>query len=479
MRWVFALWLSMLLLASGQHVAWRDEFQSWLVASQTRDWSELWMAMRYERTPPLLYLIQRGLAHLPFSGTVAPENWIRISTLPFTVAFGWLWFFRVRGLSRLERILVPFSVFVFREYGVISRSYIHGLLFSSLALVAHQKGGRWWVVIALLLASLSHAIWALIAFGILGWLLWDQQANGRPRLGWRDALSLALVFGVAGVIFANQLPPKDSFFATGISGGWARTLSQGLSALGRAFIALESWESPYQWNSGTFRVGHGLVVLLGLVSFSTVIGLRQARFFSVIALPLLIFGGAYGAQHRQAGLLWAAAWLVSLFFPKGESVPRWRWTLALLPVITTLIWLGRWQPWRSEPRWDHSGSRELVQWFKKDLGERPVVWLADWPPSAFAVMGRLGVPMFDPDHARWLRYPHFIAGRTSGWPEACSVRPFALNGVPVLALVPAGMGPPPRECGQAEKVFETRRPVATDESYTVYRLTQGREWKIQ
>ena len=476
----FLVWVAAILWSSAHHVAWRDEFQSWLVAVQTQSWSEFWHAIAHERTPPLLYLVQRAIGLFPFSSVAETEWGLRLSTLPFTLGFGWIWFFKLRGLSPIERILVPFSVFIFREYGVISRCYALGLFFSAGAVWAHQTRNLFWCVVALLMASLTHTIWFLVAYGLLAWILWDEWG----RVSWstlskstRFWSGFGLVVLTSLVLIANQIPPSDSAFTKGFTGNLPEFFSRSFGALARAFLPLELGH-PYRWNYGPFfRFGHGLAVALVLLFFLKSLGVNRFRFFSVIFAPLLVFGGVHTAAHRQAGILWIVLWWVALFFPSDLSQANRqgrRWLLAILPLVSTGIWLAHWQPWRAEPLVEYSGARDVATW-AKDYGQgQKISWLVDGSSSSyFSIMGRLGVPMLEIRHNRWLKYPYFVELSRWNWVDVCRARARELvelkkDGI-VLAVFESG-GAPPLECGESALVYSTQRPQLANESFQVYRL---------
>jgi hypothetical protein len=425
-----------------------------------------------------------------------PDFWLRVSALPFTIGFGWLWFFRVRGLALTERIGVPFSVFVLREYGVISRCYGAGLFLAALAVVAHQRGRFFWAWMALLIAGTSHTIWFLIAAGIGACLLWEKRREWRR--GVRDPLFWLGFVGtvcVLVIVGANQWPPHDTMFGARIETWWLRVVSQAMSALARGFIGIESFKSPFKWNSGEFHIGQGLLVVIALCLHTRDHGFAWKRYAWVIFPSLLIFGAVYGPAHRQTGLLWMAFWLVGLFFPvprpAGARGRIWvsRAAFAVLPVLASLHWVVRWQPWGHPPAFDQSDSGAVVEWVRAE--EARTGKKAHWMGRSgefvmFSVMGRLGgpagEPFFDPAYRKWLRYPRFArVDRPTpalwlwDWAEACRERSAEFSRLKsegmLLAIFQQGYGaPPPAKCGRSEKVYTTTRPVASDEYYEIYRI---------
>src|SRR5688572_1849741 len=109
-----------LVFCATRHEPWRDEYQTFLVATRTENWAEFWIATRYERTPPLHFLIQRALWPIA-EGWISPRAFIRAVTIPFSLATFWLLLFRFRFPAALA-ILLAANVYFFREWGVLSRS---------------------------------------------------------------------------------------------------------------------------------------------------------------------------------------------------------------------------------------------------------------------------------------------------------------------------------------------------------------------
>ncbi len=122
---VFLVWMSFFILCLKQHVPWRDEWQSWLVSIHTRTVSEFFNAIRYERQPPLLYVLLRILYEI----TGSSEKWVFQSlTAVFSVASAAMILFGFQ-LKRPLKYLIIFGILFFFEYGVVSRCYALGVFF--------------------------------------------------------------------------------------------------------------------------------------------------------------------------------------------------------------------------------------------------------------------------------------------------------------------------------------------------------------
>src|SRR5205085_8289856 len=99
------------------HEPWRDEWQAWAIARDSRSVGELFHNIRYEGHPPLWFLVLFGLSR--FTRDIIAMRVISAVTGVVATAL----IVRFAPLSKLERALYSFGYFAAFEYLAISRSY--------------------------------------------------------------------------------------------------------------------------------------------------------------------------------------------------------------------------------------------------------------------------------------------------------------------------------------------------------------------
>lgn len=226
-RWleiaVFFLYGILHLVMAIFHEPWYDEAVAWQIARCVSVKNILLEVPHYEGHPPLWHLIL-----VPFAKLGAPyELSLTLVSLVFTLLVVWLILFR-SPFPRLLRLLLPFTYFVFYQYGVISRPYCMMMLAFLLLACLYKNRNRkpWLYVLCLAFLCLTSAYCILIA-GMMAflWLIEivrtpymeqekDKKTNLRVKISGicRDSriwcLLALLVF--ACVLALDILPSSDA-----------------------------------------------------------------------------------------------------------------------------------------------------------------------------------------------------------------------------------------------------------------------------
>ncbi len=218
-RWLSFLILvvygALLLLVSLQHEFWYDEAQAWLIAKSVSVPELLLKICRSEGHPPLYYLVLMPLAKSGISALVG----LRLVNFLFTMGAVWL-ILRHSPFPPMVRILLPFTYFMFYQYGVINRTYSLFIFFIVLAALFHEKRNErpFRYIAALILLSLTSAYGLIISFGIcLAWTVAIVyracKAKRFPQL-LMDRRMYALLSMVAAALFLVWiLFPNEEAFA--------------------------------------------------------------------------------------------------------------------------------------------------------------------------------------------------------------------------------------------------------------------------
>ena len=145
-----------------KHEPWADEAQAWLLARDSNPFDLLFMNLRYEGHPPLWYLI------LMIPSKILPYRTISVISAIIAISGVCILLYR-SSFPKIVRLLLPFSYFVFYQYGVIARSYILvPILLFAIARIYEDKTAKIYqfVVLVCLLANVS-VFSILIALSIM------------------------------------------------------------------------------------------------------------------------------------------------------------------------------------------------------------------------------------------------------------------------------------------------------------------------
>lgn len=287
----FALFTLLALVGLSTHEMWYDEAQAWQIARTASLKDIVFLIPHWEGHPPFWHLLLAVPAKLG-----VPWQWgVGMIGLLFMLANGFLIIFKA-PFPRWVGCLLPFSYFLFYQYGIIVRPYSAlTLIMLLLAIYFPQKDTRSTLYIVLLAALCAcHLFGIAIAGGItLAWL-WELKA-GRPWKEYIPALfkdsrfhKMLLLLGFVVVLFA-LMRQTDGILSSYLS----RTQS-------------------------VFK--HGLYVLLGLPADAVLTNLGDP-----LQLMRHDFPWSSLLSTCVVGLmLWGLLWF---------GLPRKRWLYFLLPCL--------------------------------------------------------------------------------------------------------------------------------------------------
>lgn len=170
----FALFIILATIGFIFHEPSYDESQAWQIA-RTASWFNIISVIPiYEGHPPFWHLLLAGPAKLGISFQLTSS----ILGMVFLLVSGFLLFFK-SPFPKWVRCCLPFSFFLFYQYGIIVRPY--GLMMVLIFLLAYffpQKDKRPGLFVGLLAALCAcHLFGIAIAGGItLAWL-WEMKGN--------------------------------------------------------------------------------------------------------------------------------------------------------------------------------------------------------------------------------------------------------------------------------------------------------------
>ena len=302
-EWVaFACYVALLIVISAFHEPWFDEAQSWQIARVASLRDILFSIPHYEGHPPLWHLLLALPARLgaPYEFSLKAVN-IAISS-----AAVWLLLFRA-PFPRIAKLPLPFTYFLFYQYGVISRPY--SLLFLAFVLAAMAYPTReerpFRFVLVLVLLCLSSAYGLAFAGGIaLVWLIDMLRTRRFPRgfsrfVRDRRIWSLLLLLLVALATILLILPAPDTYATTNIAPKNSfpvRLLYTALilpvdATFYDCFVGQELLLSKFTFNPIVFAGG----IVLGLLFWAALVFLsRPRRTTALLVIPYALFA-VFGA----------------------------------------------------------------------------------------------------------------------------------------------------------------------------------------
>lgn len=212
---VLLLYMVLHVVISFFHEPWYDEAVAWQIAKYEPIKDILWEVPHYEGHPPLWHLVL-----VPFAKLGVPYEFsLMIVSLFFATAtvFCILW---KSPFPRAIKLLMPFTYFIFYQYGVISRPYCMMMLAFVLLAITYktrdEKPGRY--VLSLAFLCLTSAYGLIIAGGISAvWVLkiiYDNYVMAGLRRIWQDRrLQYLFVLLIFACLLILEILPKENTFA--------------------------------------------------------------------------------------------------------------------------------------------------------------------------------------------------------------------------------------------------------------------------
>jgi hypothetical protein len=479
---VFLLWAALFLFLAWRHVPWRDEYQSWLVATRTHSLSEFFRAVNCERSPPLQYCLQRGvyeiarlLRFLLPSPDLNGVAYMRV--VPFLASFGTTLFLLFGfGLPRRLKWLLPFSFILLFDWGIVSRSYAIGVFFILASVWWFRRRRIGWSCFALALASMTHFYFTLLACSLLflqAWRLFRGRKFLQTRRVKRYVVPIALTAASIVVSVWLQLPPKDSIFPGELNLN-LHPLTFGAHHVVRGLTLLDHFSGKFVYDGTPFDFQSAWVFLALFAFASWRNGFPILDFAVLAAGPFVMTAAMSGAAIRYLGVFFLAA--LAAFLMRKRGIRRVgvgvMTVLALFGAYSSFRWLADWKPYGAVPEYDWSGSGELHSKLGRALAapDALIVTESDW--LFFPTMVLENKWILDVRRDDMLRYPEFRFGAYKrSFDQWCRdpSRYSALktSGVTLYFGTRAGATVPP-SCGSMKLLFQTSRSVRTDEVYAIY-----------
>ena len=158
---LFAVLIAIDVFRTLHHPMWRDEFQTYSIALYSPSFGDLLINMWGFGHPALLYILEWLVTRVTSDPTA-------IQIMQLCLALGvWIIVYVYSPFSRLEKILLLLSYFLFWEYFVMSRNYVLIALIAFAFIALRERRPRpefaLWLLLGLLAnAHMYSAIWSMV-----------------------------------------------------------------------------------------------------------------------------------------------------------------------------------------------------------------------------------------------------------------------------------------------------------------------------
>jgi hypothetical protein len=401
------------------HEFWRDELQSWMLATDQANLTTVLARVRYEGHPSLWYVslwFVSRLRHDPISMQIL-HGLTATATVFLMAAFA--------PALRWQRVLLCASYFVLFEYAVISRNYASGMLalIAFAALVSRRPTAYVSAALLLVVAINSNAFAAMMTLMICLWVALRWQVDGRP-FPRRFVAGVTIVAAGFLLAFLQMRAPADR--------NWSPTLfdldpmraGKMAAAVWRSFVPIPSpgrawWATNFLDFEPITNKLNIIQGVLGIAMFFLATWLlpnrRQVRLLWVLGASMLVVFGyvKYTGSLRHHGhffvLFLVAWWLGSArdaVETSAEADSRRTWifnailTAQAIAGVTTSI---------ADTLMPFSSSREVAQYLRMHYQNFALMGQVDY--STAPVAAHLHQPMYFPGPARWGTFMKWDAAR--------------------------------------------------------------------
>lgn len=213
----FLVYLILLFTAVANHEPWMDEAQAWLLVKDVSLTDLFVKYLRYEGSPGLWHLILMLPAKIGL-----PYYTINILSATFSAIGVWL-FMRYSPFRLLIKLLLPFSYFIFFQYGVVARSYclIPPLLFLIAILYNRklEKPFTFFLLLCLFANISAHTFLISCCLAFIHSLDFFKNWRSLQKPGRIKTIVAFAIFGAMLIaIVLMLLPPSDQIFARQANG---------------------------------------------------------------------------------------------------------------------------------------------------------------------------------------------------------------------------------------------------------------------
>lgn len=337
---VLAIYIVLISIVSSFHETWGDEAQAWVIARDCT-YKEILFEIGHLEGHPALWWLYLSL----FAKTVfAYEIGIKLAAIILNTLSAYLIIFKA-PFHKIFNYTIPFTYFIFYQYGVISRCYSFLILGFVLCGIYYnrKKKSPFKMVFALLLLCMSGAYGLIFAFGIS--LIWVYEIlvpfiKKEINIGNKSELSgyfskikreiFALTFLlIAAIITLLLIIPYEN-----TSGTYLENYNSLLFRLFYTFFLLPADSLVYSsyWGEnylGAYEISTPIMIMgafIWLIILSVLLTRNEARGYrKLLLLPYFIFSAICAnlymySHHIGIFALFILFWLWTCFSRDPQNI---------------------------------------------------------------------------------------------------------------------------------------------------------------
>lgn len=317
------------LLGILNHEMWRDEYQAWLIAVNSNNWTELLANIRLEGHPLLWYAIL-FIIH-QFSGGLFVMKAVHLFFATATVFL----LNRFGPFKVWVSMLISFSYFFFYEYAIISRSYVLALFFAVLFCVLYTRQTKkiFWMALAVAGMALSslYGLVLSVAFGfyfLIDFLYvdWQNYLAGKKR--WLPVVVALMIVLLAYALALIQIYPEaDNGFPVSTPDGFdPERIKIAMATLLGAYMPVPVLDQMAFWNTNILWGPHPETS-------------QHLNLYVVFALMILGCFSYYFRRHLAVLSFYLVGTLLFLGVYYYTAMIFYRYTGFLFIILICAFWL--------------------------------------------------------------------------------------------------------------------------------------------
>ncbi len=332
---IFILYIVLLFIVGYHHEPWGDEAQCWLIARDNSFLDILFHETRYEGHPFLWFFIEKLYINTHLASSTELYRWIFIFPLVFS-AIGVYFFLFKSKFPLIIKCLVPFTFYIFFQYGVVARN--HSLCFPFLMIIAafyHKRFEHPYIYALLLFLTANVSAYTFLVAGVL--FIFFIVDIIREKLEIKKYLAPLLITGFSLLFSAALLRnPADCYVVvSAIMTEWLKRIYH----IAAAYF-------PIRIHNKTDIILGSILTLLFYLSVMKAYckNKYQVIFFISLNLPLflfyvLIYGRAWHYGYAGIFLLFTC-WLLTEMNEKIEIPFKKNWLLYVFLIFIFVYYIS-------------------------------------------------------------------------------------------------------------------------------------------